>query len=259
MGVPLAIAAIVTDPTHHGKTILEPEEMGMAVTGIGKYVLDNTFLQGVSDFVDALQDPTTRGGKFAESLVGSYGPYSSFNRDLQRSFGVATRNPREGARGLIDAMAANYPGLSGTVPPSLTPLGDERTQAATGASRLLPLRFDIERDEPTLQTLRSNGIGVPSTPKQLNVVGGHIDLSEEERATLQQARGAAIRDVVAHVEALPQYQRADAGLKAQMLQENVSFATRNANDRFLNTIRNDIPGRRKAKEVPEPYYLSGAP
>jgi hypothetical protein len=257
-GAPLAIAAILTDPTHHGKTVMDPEEFGMAVAGLGKYVLDNTFLQGMSDFVDMLQDPNRRGSQFFESLAASYGPYSAMGREIQRSMGTATRNPREGIRGLIDAMEANYPGLSGTVPPSLTPLGEERTQGATGAGRLVPLRYDIERDEPTLQILRSTGVGVPQTPRQLNVVGGHIDLTEDERAALQQARGEAIRDVVARVSASPQYQRADAGLRAQMLQENVQFATRNANDRFLNTIRNDIPTRRKAKEVPEPYYLGGA-
>jgi hypothetical protein len=257
-GAPLAMAAILTDPTHHGKTVMDPEEFGMAVAGLGKYVLDNTFLQGMSDFVDMLQDPNRRGSQFFESLAASYGPYSAMGREVQRSMGTATRNPREGIRGLIDAMEANYPGVSGNVPPSLTPLGEERTQGATGLGRLVPLRYDIERDEPTLQTLRSNGVGVPQTPRQLNVVGGHIDLTEDERAALQQARGEAIRDVVARVSASPQYQRADAGLRAQMLQENVQFATRNANDRFLNTIRTDIPTRRKVKEVPEPYYLGGA-
>ena len=258
MGTPLAMAAILTDPTHRGKTIADPSEVGLAVAGIGKYVLDSTFLQGLSDFVDMFQDPAQNAPKFLEGLVASYGPYSSLGRETQRAFGVATRNPREGWRGLIDAMEANYPGASGNVPPARTPLGDERYQGATGLGRLIPYRYDVERDEPTLKTLRSNGIGVPQTPRQLNVVGGHIDLTEDERAQLQVARGQAIRQVVARVESLPQYQRADAGLRAQMLQENVQFATKNANDQFLASIRADIPNRKKAKEVPEPYYLGGA-
>jgi cell wall-associated NlpC family hydrolase len=247
-GVPLAIAAILTDPTHHGKTVMDPEEFGMAVTGLGKYVLDNTFLQGMSDFVDALQDPGRRGGQFFESLAGSYGPYSAMGREIQRSMGTATRNPREGIRGLIDAMEANYPGLSGDVPPALTPLGEERTQGATGAGRLVPFRYDIERDEPTLQVLRSSGVAVPTVPKAVGLKGGSVELTEAERAQLQQLRGQAIRDAVAGVNRDP-----------RNVQRAVQLATQNANARFLDSLGTaEINRRWQAKAAPEPYYLGTA-
>jgi murein DD-endopeptidase MepM/ murein hydrolase activator NlpD len=247
-GVPLAIAAILTDPTHHGKTVMDPEEFGMAVTGLGKYVLDNTFLQGMSDFVDALQDPGRRGGQFFESLAASYGPYSAMGREVQRSMGTATRNPREGIRGLIDAMEANYPGLSGDVPPALTPLGEERTQGATGAGRLVPFRYDIERDEPTLQVLRSSGVAVPTVPKAVGLKGGSVELTEAERAQLQQLRGQAIRDAVAGVNRDP-----------RNVQRAVQLATQNANARFLDSLGTaEINRRWQAKAAPESYYLGTA-
>jgi murein DD-endopeptidase MepM/ murein hydrolase activator NlpD len=247
-GVPMAMAAIATDPVHRGRTLLSPEEWGLAVTGMGKYVLDNTFLQGLSDFVDALQDPAARGGKFGESLVASYGPYSGLARETQRAFGVAARNPHEGLMGLVEAMEANYPGLSGNVPPSRMPLGDERTQAATGASRLLPLRYDIERDEPTLKILRSTGVGIPKPPKAIGLRGGSIELTEDERAQLQQMRGQAIRDMVPRVSQNP-----------AAVQKAVDLATASATRAFLAQMgADDVRKRWTARQAPEPYYLGTA-
>jgi len=266
VGAPLAMAAILTDPVHHGKTVLDPEEFAMAATGIGKYVLDNTFLQGMSDFVDLLQDPNARGGKFLESLTASYGPYSAMGREIQRAAGVATRNPREGIRGLIDAMEANYPGLSGNVPPSLTPIGEERTQGATGLGRLVPFRYDIERDEPTLATLRENGVGIPNQVKAVNAGNGwSIDLTEDERAQLQQARGAAIRDQVAYVVQSRAYQRIPAGQagladRNYMLRQAVSAATQDTNNRFVGRLsRAELDARAQPRTVPEAYTLGGGP
>jgi murein DD-endopeptidase MepM/ murein hydrolase activator NlpD len=257
-GMPFAMAAILTDPMHRGKTVLSPDEQVGAATAIGRYVIDNTFLQGVSDFVDMLHDPKTSATKFAEPLAASYGPYSSLGRELQRVTGVASRNPREGFIGLLDALEANYPGLSAGVPEATTPIGEPRTQGATGAGRYVPFRYDIERDEPTLKTLRENDVGLPNAPKQLNVVNGHIDLSEAEQDQLKRARGEAIRDVVARVSSTPQFQRADGGLRNQMLKENLNFATRRANDQFLKDLGNDaIRARRQARAAPEPYYLGG--
>jgi murein DD-endopeptidase MepM/ murein hydrolase activator NlpD len=247
-GVPLAIAAIATDPVHRGKTLLSPEEWGLAVTGIGKYVLDNTFLQGLSDFVDALQDPAARGGKFAESLVASYGPYSGLARESQRAFGVAARNPHAGMIGLVEAMEANYPGLSGNVPPSRMPLGDERVQGATGASRLLPLRFDIEKDEPTLKILRTAGVGIPKPPKAISLSGGSVPLTEDEQAQLQVMRGQAIRDMVPRVTQNP-----------AAVQKAVDLATESATRAFVAQLGADeVRKRWNPKQAPEPYYLGTA-
>jgi hypothetical protein len=248
VGVPLAMAAIATDPTHRGKSIADPEEWGQAAMGVGRYVLDSTYLQGLSDFVDMLQDPRANASKFAEPLVASYGPYSSLFRELQRTAGVAGRNPREGFRGLLDAMLANYPGTSGTVPPARTPLGNERTQGATGAGRLVPLRYDIQRDEPTLKILRETGIGVPKPPKAIGLRGGSIELTEDERAQLQQMRGQAIRDMVPRVTQNP-----------AAVQKAVDLATTSATRAFLAQMgADDVRKRWTAKQAPEPYYLDTA-
>jgi len=259
VGAPLAMAAIMTDPTHHGKTIMDPEEFGMAATGIGKYVLDNTFLQGMSDFVDLLQDPNHRGSKFLESLAASYGPYSAMGREMQRAFGVATRNPREGVRGLIDAMAANYPGVSGTVPPSLTPIGEERTQIAGLQRYMVPGRYDLERDEPTLQTLRQYGAAIPKVDRSISINNGSYPLNEDERSQLTQAQGQLIRQMVADAQRDPRWARYTDADKAAAIKNVVSAAARGARLQFI-ADQGDAEYTRRWTPRPaaEPYYL-GAP
>jgi hypothetical protein len=145
-------------------------------------------------------------------------------------------------------MLANYPGTSGTVPPARTPLGNERTQGATGAGRLVPLRYDIQRDEPTLKILRETGIGVPKPPKAIGLRGGSIELTEDERAQLQQMRGQAIRDMVPRVTQNP-----------AAVQKAVDLATTSATRAFLAQMgADDVRKRWTAKQAPEPYYLDTA-
>ena len=256
-GFPLAMAAILTDPQHRNKTLADPDEQLNAVTAIGRYVLDNTFLQGLSDVVNTLHDPKTFAQKTGEGLAASYGPYSSLGREFQRVTGVATRNPREGFLGLWQAMEANYPGASGQVPASQTPLGDERTQAATGIGRALPLRYDIERDEPTLKVLREHGVGIPPLQKAVSAgTGLSIKLTEDEQAQLQQQQGALIRQYVTDAQADKRWAKYTDNDKAAVLKNSVAAAQRSARAQFLDKLGDaEVLKRREAKPGPEPYYL----
>jgi flagellar protein FlgJ len=259
-GAPLAMAAIVTDAGKRGKSILDPEEMARASTAIGQYVLDNTFLQGLSDTVNVLHEPSRYGQKFLEGLAASYGPYSAMGRQIQRAYGVASRNPHDGFMGLVEAMEANYPGLSGNVPESLTPLGEPRSQGISGAAAFaLPLRADILRDEPTLRALRDNDVRIPPPAKAVNVGNGwSIDLTPEEQDQLQRARGAQIIDQVSRVQDLPLYKNGDLSVRNQLLSRAVSNASQNSDVLFVRSLPDaDVKSRAVRRVVPTPYTVAG--
>jgi hypothetical protein len=191
--------------------------------------------------------------------------------------GVAGRNPREGFRGLVDAMAANYPGVSGTVPPALTPLGEERTQGATGLGRFVPFRYDVERSNETLDALRSAGVGIPQTPKAVSVGRGYgVELTETERDALQRARGAAITQAVANERAKPRMQALERDLRQARpgsdqyqqalaryngaLQATVSGAAQTANNAFVRQLgREGVAARMKVTKEIEPTFLGTPP
>jgi hypothetical protein len=258
-GFPMAMAAILTDPQHRGKTLADGSEQLNAATAIGRYVLDNTFLQGMQQVVDTLHDPKTAAQKFGESLASSYGPYSSLGREFQRIAGVASRNPHNGFVGLAEALESNYPGLAGNVPEATTPLGEPRTQAATGIGRVLPLRYDIERDTPLLESLRVAGVGIPPQQKSLNFAGGHIDLSEDEQDQLKRARGEMIKQYVGAWTDNPQFQAQPREARNEALRALMRDAVQISDNQFLAQIPKDTMTQRwKAKQIPDPYYLGDA-
>src|SRR5215831_16359387 len=129
------------------------------------------------------------------------------------------------------------------VPPSLTPLGEERTQGPTGPSRYvtpgaipIPGRFDIERDEPTLQTLRQYGTAVPKVDRAINIYGGSIPLNEDERARLTTLQGQMIRQYVADAQkekAWAGYSQAD---KAAAIHNVVEAAAKSARYQFIASL-----------------------
>lgn len=260
-GAPMAMAAILTDAQRRGKSIIDGDEAVRASTAIGQYILDNTFLQGLSDTVNVLHDPSRYAPKFVESLVASYGPYSAMGRQIQRSMGVASRNPREGFQGLVDAMEANYPGASGNVPEATTPLGEPRTQGISGiAAFALPVRADISRDEPTLAALRAAGVSIPAEAKAVNVGNGwSIDLTEQEQDQVKRARGQYIRDQVARVQDLPMYKNGDVSVRNQVLSQAVSNASQTADVLFVRSLpQSQLQARAVRRTVATPYTIAEA-
>jgi hypothetical protein len=264
-GAPLAMAAIVTDAGKRGHSLLDGNEAGRAAASIGQYVLDNTFLQGLSDTVNVLHDPNRYINKILESLASSYGPYSAMGRQIQRAYGVASRNPHDGFMGLVEAMESNYPGLSGNVPESLTAIGEPRSQGISGvAAFALPVRADILRDEPTLKALRDNDVRIPPAPKAVNVGNGwSVDLTPEEQDQLQRSRGEIIRQQVAAVMGSSLYKDGDISVRNQLLSKAISNASQNSDVLFTRTLsRADLQsttagGRAVRRTVPTPYTVAG--
>ena len=260
-GVPMAMAALLTDSGKRQKDLVDEDELTRAVTGVGAYVLDNTFLQGLSDTVNVLHDPERYAPKFVEGLVASYGPYSAMGRQVQRAYGVAARNPREGFQGFVDAMAADYPGVSGTVPEATTALGEPRSMGVSGIGAFVaPVRSSLEADNATLRMLRENDVSLPPAPKAINLGRGQsIELSEAEQDQVKRARGAAIQQAVKDVQQSRAWQGADLTTRNALLKQAVNYGTQTANiDFYKNLSSTDLQTRAKARAVPEPYYIGGA-
>jgi hypothetical protein len=258
-GLNLAAAAIATDPVHKGKPWATPEQVPKLAAGIGQYTTDMTFLQGVNDTLEMLNDPDRFAQRWAEQEARSFAPYSGAAREYQQLTNMVNRDPRVGTQGIIDALAATYPMTAGTVPEKTNALGDPVFPTATGPAAALA-RYTVEQDDPTLRTLRENDLGVPAVPKALNVRGGSIQLTEDEQAQLKKLRGTAIKEQVAGVTADRRWTQYDATGRQELLRRNINAALKQVSDRFINAIPDDqFKGRRQPKSVPEPYYIGAPP
>jgi hypothetical protein len=253
---------LLTDSGKRNRGLLDKDEMTRAVTGIGAYVLDNTFMQGMSDAVNVLHDPERYAPKFVEGLVSSYGPYSAMGRQVQRAMGVAARNPREGFQGLVDALISNYPGTSGLVPEATTALGDERSMGVSGIGAVVsPVRSSLEVDEPTLRVLRENDVSIAPASKSISIGRGQeIELTEPEQDRLKRARGAAIKRNVAAAQQTQGWKSATSPeARNAILRHAMQAAQESSKLEFFRTLSTaEVEQRRKAARELEPTYIGGA-
>ena len=260
-GWPMAMAAIATEASSQGKP-MDPDQVGKAVTSMGRYVLDNTFLQGLSDATNALHDPERYGQKLLESEASSFVPYSAMGRQLENVSGMVNRNPREGMQGILDAMAATNPVTAGSVPARTNALGDTVSPTVTGAAAgVLPLRTTVEQDDPTLKVLRDNGVGVTNIASAVNVPSGSVKLTEAEQEDFKKARGELIKRYVASETHSPDFAAArTVTARNKYLSDAVQRANRDARETMINkwaADRDTWRSRIEKKAVPEPYYLGG--
>jgi hypothetical protein len=182
-------------------------------------------------------------------------------RELQRIGGMVNRNPREGLQGVIDAMAATNPLTAGTVPERTNALGDAVSPTVTGlAAGVLPVRAEVEQDDPTLRVLRDNGVGVSTIAKAINVPSGSVSLTEAEQEDFKKTRGDLIKRYVASETRGADFAKGSLTARNKYLSDAVQRANRDAREAMITkwaADRGAWRARIEKKAVPEPYYLGG--
>jgi hypothetical protein len=260
-GLNLAAAAIATDPVHKGKPWATPEQVPKLAAGLGKYTTDMTFLQGVSDTLEMLNDPEHYAQRWAEQEARSFVPYSGAAREYQQLTNMVNRDPRVGTQGVIDALAATYPMTAGTVPEKTNALGDPVFPTATGPAAALA-RYTVERDDRTLKVLRENDVGISPITKAVNVPAGSVKLTEAEQADFKKARGDLIKRYVESEVAGGDFQKGSPTARKVYLEDAVRRANANAREQMLDRWSADRAAwqdRIEPKAVPEPYYVGAPP
>lgn len=249
VGVPIAIAAVMTEAARQGR----PFDIGRAVAGFGRYMVDQTFLQGLDNVIKAIEEPDRYAENLTEGLASSYMPYGALQRQIERAMGMAPRDPH----GAVEALQATFLPTAEQVQPRTTSLGEPMPQGQSGAAAFVsPLRYEFEQDEPTLRLLRENGVGVPPVPKSLDVPKGRIDLTQQERDALKRARGEAIAAAIGPEVESPRFGLLVPEARVKRLTELRDRATQRANVQFLRQLsdeefaRRREEGRLKAQRTP---------
>jgi murein DD-endopeptidase MepM/ murein hydrolase activator NlpD len=242
IGVPLALAATAADAQRNGVPNEPGSVVGRFAGGFSKYMLDQSMLGGLNNFMDAATDPEHKGQNFAEGMVTQFAPYASLGRQLDRALGTGPRDPH----GLMDALEASYPGASSLVEPKLNALGQEVPETQTGLGQYLsPFRYSQETDNPTLQALRDVGkvgIGAPPTTAR------GIRLEDEEQRQLQQGGGKYIQQFVDEITRDPAWKTYTPEEQRLILRRVIERARAAGQGEFLQSIPDDVFLRRRAEE-----------
>jgi hypothetical protein len=224
LSIPLAIGAVVGQSQQEG-SVSDPTRLAVS---LGKFMTDQTFLQGLNAVMNAVQDPKRYSENVTEQLATSFVPYASFARQMTRALGQADRNPK----GAIQAIEALIPGVAENVPRRQNALGQDIQSDQTGAGAFIsPLKYSSSQPEPILNAFRDVGMGIPNAPSEIRVknpltnsLSPPMTLTEAEKNTYQQKFGELLQQRLNAQVSDPNWQRRTPEARKKVLEVQTQAA-----------------------------------
>jgi hypothetical protein len=166
--------------------------------------LDQSFLSGLFDFVEAIQSPDSSAARTIGRTASGLLPLSALSRTVAQGIDPVIRKPRTVEQNIMTSI----PGLSKMVPPRVTSFGEEVLRPGGALKRMIdPFNWSTEIDDPVANELKRLGlnISVPSPrltmPVQLQARSGldEFPLSDTQSTALRKAQGRAVRNALERV------------------------------------------------------------
>lgn len=196
-----------------------------AIARAGKSALQQSFLSGVSDLVEAINDPERAASTFAGHLLGGMVPMSGALRNVAQTMDPTVRQPH----GVVESVEANLPGLSGRVQPRLSRFGEDvhrEGNSAFAVPEVEPTNRDRVADE--LHRLGVN-VGIPTDALQLPP-GVTEKLTPEQGLALRRLRGQKTRAMLSAVLGAPGYENLPDPVRAHLLHQAMQESSSDIND-----------------------------
>ena len=204
---------------------MKPQDVPLAMAGVaGKNLLGQTYLQGVSGMLNALQDPKRYGENWTNSLASSVIP--SIVGTTAKAIDPTMRQTNS----IQDAIQAKIPGMSQNLLPKVDVFGQERQQGNTGLGRFInPFNPSQAKDTPLtneLDRLYANysgfSLGDPSKSVSIQGTGIKVEMTPEEYTMMQKQTGGMIGNVLNKVVSAPGYQKLSDYDRAKILNDTIS-------------------------------------
>jgi hypothetical protein len=168
----------------------------LAVAG-GAIVLEQPFLKGMKDTVDALKNPATAGEHWLGSQAGSFVP------SLLNDAASLGDNVKRQAEGIGDSIKARIPGLRNTLPEKTDPFGQPVEQQANFAFDPFQTRADKTSDPVLAEIARLKADVTYPSPK-LEPVGPdgekvEMKLTAEQQNAIRSRVGEVVMPAMAQL------------------------------------------------------------
>lgn len=168
--------------------------LGAAAAGAGSALTQQTFLYGINQAINALNDPTRYGGTFIDNLAGSIVP--TIVADVARAtdeFERRTDGPRQ-------RIASRIPGLRTLLEPQVDTLGSKVVTPNFLTVMIDPTRppeaTQKSNDPVVLELRRLDDAGYNVTPTMLGNKNGYSTLSQAENTNLWVKAGTAAKKAI---------------------------------------------------------------
>jgi len=217
--------AVSTEPRSAARFATE------AITRMGRSVLSQSFLTGLNDVLNAMDEGGSQGAKALENVLRTFVPMQGLLRNVQRAVDPVVRQPRT----FGEQIKAGIPGLSSEVEPMLSRYGEPIVRAGGPIRRSImvpemePQRLDWIDQELNRLNVQ---IGRPGTRIEIRnpATGELYRLTPEQATAIRESRGKATRAELAMLMGMPGYSDLPDELKRELIGRARSQASRDVGD-----------------------------
>ena len=194
-------------------------------TTIGNSLVSQTYLSGLSDLMEGLQDPVGSGSRFLTRTAGGFVPFSSALRTAAQVTDPTYRDPQT----LTERIQAGIPGLSQNVPPRLTAFGEE---APIRTSPFSPVNVTSSQQTAVDAELERLQMDVGFTG---GTIGG-VRLSREQRADYQIAAGRVTYELLSSLVQSEAWQGLNDGERGKVIERAITTSRDTVRDPINETV-----------------------
>jgi hypothetical protein len=215
--------------------------------GGDKSLTESTFLQGVSQVLDALSDPSRFAQGYFSNTVASIIP--TLVGDLSKSFDDVERK----TSGVLDRLKAKLPILRQTLESQVNVLGQERQKGGNFLETMIdPSRPSNVLTSPVIQELRRiTDAGFNVSPTQLGDKNGYKGLTPEENTAIWVKSGELMNDKLNNLFNLQQYKNLTDEDKAKIIEDIVEKSKTNARVQSVMDMTENLSGEELKNKLSE--------
>jgi hypothetical protein len=212
-----------------------------------KAFTQQTFLTGVSNFIDAVSDPARSAPYVASSLVGSTVP--TLIGDVAR----ATDTKERRTEAIFDRLISRIPGARETLEPQVSALGEEIETRGNP----LEIMADPTRPSPTTTTpliselRRLWDAGYKVSPTLLGDKKGYDVLTSEQNTELWKRSGQILNEKASKLIEIDAYKKADDEQRSKELDKFVDKSKINARAEMVLKLTQGLQGDELKKKLSE--------
>lgn len=232
----------------------------MAEAGLGALdsFLEQTFVKGIGQFVDAVQEPKKFLTSYLPNLVGSFVP--TLPADIAKSLDGQERNSnsQDFWGNFITKPQARIPGLRDNLQPQITTLGEE-VPLPEGPIRTAidPRRPSDDRSTETTRELRRlTDAGYAVSPTKVGDKIGYKSLDESENTQLWKIVGTLTEKTLTNLFQNEKYQKLSDEKKADMISKFVDKSKNIGRAKFIIQATDGL-SREERKNLLKKYGEDG--
>lgn len=201
IGTLMGIAADLATVWDHMTEEEQDKIPKMLSVAFANAVTNQTFLQGITQVVQAAADPTRFGPRFVQGYAGTLVPSilaqpAQMHDPLQRE-----------VNSMLDAIKARIPGEREKLLAKRDAFG-EPVQTKEKAGFIFPIAISQQSDDPVRLEAKRLGVSVAPAPKKLHIGSGtgqigDVELTPEQKDKYEEVSGRLAHEVMANVMASP--------------------------------------------------------